>query len=285
MTTTYWLRQSIIGPQNPVNLTEDEYLDISSARRTLRDAKYFEERYEMLLGNFLDVEMFFSSYALESAISVSYKYDDLSVVFMDANRRVMNLLTTFKSYIDQTPRDFKDSVTSFKQEFVDITRKAFDRSQSYRFISGLRNHVQHYSPPVHRIKGSAKSEQWPKPVNFIVEAKYLREDPDFKHKILDDFDEEIDLRAQIRKFMVEMSEIHIHLRAKVEGEIDSARLKFARTIERYKQHQTDVSSVPGLTICKKTGEKLSDVQSVMLSWDDTRISIAGKNRYPLRITS
>lgn len=283
MKTTYWLRQIMLGPQNAIALTQAEFETILNARDILRDAKDYEERYEMLLGNFLDLEKFFSDYTIESQLSFSYKYESLSVIFMDANRRVMNLLTTFKSYLDQSPRDFKKSNIPFKERFNAVTKKTYDQSKAYRFISALRNHVQHHSPPVHRIKASGRSEVWPEPIKFICESKYLLENIDFKRSSLEGLDEEIDLREQIRDFMVEMSKIHLSLRAEIEEQVKVARETFEKTIENFITQQTEQTSALGLAICEKLGDHYVNKQSVMLEWDDTRVRLVEKNSHILRI--
>lgn len=283
MKTTYWLRQAIIGPQTLVELTQNEFEEIYCARTTLVDAKDFEERYEMLLGNFMDLEKFFSDYALESQLSFTYEYKNISVTFMDANRRAMNFLTTFKSYLDQTPRDFKQSSISFKERFIHYTSNAYDQSKAYRFISALRNHVQHYSPPVHRIKGAKRSEIWPVPVKFICESKYLLENANFKRAALKGFSDEIDLQEQIRDFMKEMSAIHISLRSEIKTHIERAREIFEHTISKFKaaQHDDHVSAL-GLAICEQRAGEYVSTYSVMLDWDDTRLSLAKKNAYTLK---
>lgn len=283
METTYWLRRIILGPQNAITLTQGAFEKILNARDILRDAKDFEERYEMLLGNFLDLEKFFSDYTIESQLSFSYKYENLSVIFMDANRRVMNLLTTFKSYLDQSPRDFKKCNIPFKERFKAATKNSYDQSKAYRFISALRNHVQHHSPPVHRIKSGGRSEAWPEPIKFICEPKYLLENIDFKRAALEGLDEEIDLREQIRDFMVEMSKIHLSLRAEMEEQVKFARKIFEQTIEDYIVQQAEPASALGLAICVKFGDKYVSKQSVMLDWDDTRERLVEKNSHILRI--
>ncbi|WP_440785223.1 hypothetical protein ACTACU_08685 [Pseudomonas syringae] len=286
METTYWLRQAIIGPQNLIKLTQSEFEEIFNARTTLVDAKDFEERYEMLLGNFIDIEKFFSNYALESQLGFTYEYKNISETFMDANRRAMNFLTTFKSYLDQTPQDFKQSYLPFKEKFSHFTRRAYDRSKAYRFISALRNHVQHYSPPVHRIKGGKNSGTWPTPVKFICEPKYLLDNANFKRAALEEFSDEIDLQEQIRDFMKEMSDIHISLRSEIEPYTKRAREIFEHTISRFKaaQHEEHASAL-GLTICEQKDEKYVSTYSVMLDWDDTRLYLVKKNAYILRTTN
>lgn len=54
----YFLRAAHIGPQTIVEISKARYELLGKARRTLVDAGAFEERYELLLGNFTAFEMF-----------------------------------------------------------------------------------------------------------------------------------------------------------------------------------------------------------------------------------
>lgn len=278
MDTRYWLRQNTLGPQNPVPLNSAQYNEILTARSILIDAKDFEERYEMVLGNFLDLERFFAAYAIEAHLRFDYDYKSLSAAFMDSNRRIMNLLTTFKSYIDQTPRDFKSTEIDFKGQFLAGAKKTYDTSKAYRFVCALRNHTQHHSVPVHRIKGNPRTTPLPDRISFICEKQFLAENGDFKSSVLTEMEDNIDLRENFRQFMIELSKLHVSLRGEAAGAVKQAREVFEKAIEIFLEAQPAPALALGLTICEKIDDEYIGPKSVMLDWDDTRIALTEKNR-------
>jgi len=54
---SYFLRGSHIGPQTIVEISGARYELLANARKTLEDAGAFEQRYELLLGNFTAFEL------------------------------------------------------------------------------------------------------------------------------------------------------------------------------------------------------------------------------------
>jgi len=105
-----------------VPITPERYSALCSARSTLIDAGAFEQRYEILLGNYIAFETFCAEWSLRSDIEMDHRYETWAMVILEGNRHVMNLLSAARSYADHVVRDFqhlslspsfKDQATSF----------------------------------------------------------------------------------------------------------------------------------------------------------------------------
>src|SRR3546814_16628798 len=71
----YYLRRHAIGPQVMVEIDQARYERLVASRRTLVDALSFEQRYELLLGNFTAFEMFCAELSVRSNFEFDFRYE------------------------------------------------------------------------------------------------------------------------------------------------------------------------------------------------------------------
>jgi hypothetical protein len=285
MSERFWLRRRFIGPQNPVEISKERYEKITAARLTLTDAKNFEERYEMVIGNFLEFERFIAEFSLRTHIEADFSYRKASATFLESNRLVMNLLTTFKSYVDQTPQDFKHLPTAFAEKFEETASSIYDKSLAYRFASALRNHTQHYSPPVHVVKTGGTRVDWIDKGLFLCKKQELAENPKFKKRVLDEINDDVDLKTIFRELMEHLSRMHIELRQLLHEEVHLARGEFEEAMQDFIKAQGESCTAIGLATFKEFDGEYSNISAVLLDWDETRLELVNKNRNVLNLVS
>lgn len=285
MSERFWLRRRSIGPQKPLEISKERYEKITAARLTLTDAKNFEERYEMVIGNFLEFERFIADFSLRTHIEADFSYRKASEIFLESNRLVMNLLTTFKSYVDQTPQDFKHLPTAFGEKFQEIASSIYDKSLAYRFASALRNHTQHYSPPVHAIRTGGTRVDWIDKGLFFCKKQELAENPKFKKLVLDEINDELDLKTIFRELMEHLSRMHIELRQLLHEAVHLARGEFEEAMQDFVKAQGESCTAIGLATFKEVDGEFSSISAVLLDWDETRLELVNKNRNVLNLIS
>jgi len=106
--------------------------------------------YDDLLARWRDIE---AQHQAEPATSTAYerRYN----AQLEMNRRLMNYLSAFKTFVDHYETRFKRIDPEGTREYgayTEITRLVFGRHFAYRFCSKLRNYVQHVGLPVGRIE-------------------------------------------------------------------------------------------------------------------------------------
>ena len=285
MTERYWLYRRDIGPQNKIQIGEERYSALAAARSTLVDAGAFEQKYELLLGNYLAFESWASSCSMRTAVEFDHSYDGAARIISEANRHIMNFLSSSRAYIDQIQQDFRH--LPFPIPFGDQAKVrlalAYDGSKEYRFLEALRNFVQHRSLPVHMITPDVRSRDpgtWSESVVFTCLRENIEALGGFKTTVLEETEPKVDLRSAVRQFMMALSQAHIDLRRVVAPDIDVARALFAAAIEDFKSLNSDGAT--GLATFREpeNGEPVG-VVTVLLDWDDVRINLAKKNRFPL----
>lgn len=281
MDTQYFLRQHAIDAVKREPLTEEEFQSLKQARAILSDALDFEQRYELLVRNFVSLELAVTELSLKTSLENSYEYPELAKILQESNRHWANLMSAAKSYIDQVRRDFKllAMVPSFAESVEALLSAEYDDSVEYRFMEALRNYTQHRAFPVTGFSSSmvsAAPNDWVDHLKVTAKKKELFSDSKFKTKFLDQLPEVIDLRAMSREYVRRIGRTHVALRKLVDGNVSEARLLVEAAIERY-SHGGEASTV-GLNAFK-VGDSEETV-SVFTDWDDVRVKLALKNAYP-----
>jgi len=280
MTTSYCLEQAIIGPRKRIPITEDEFVALKQARFTLSEALDFEQRYELLVGNFISMEHAFTKMSLRSTVERAWDYPTLAKVLQESNRHLANILTAARSYIDQVVQDFKllALAPSFEDSAKALLSQQYDASLAYRFMEALRNHTQHHSFPATSFNGNELldgANDWVESLQVTAKRDEFFANKKFKRKFLDDLPDVIDLRLMSREYVLRLGKVHVSLRELVHAGVQSARKQIEQTIESY---GADGHPTLGLAACS-TGD-VEERVSVLTEWDDVRVKLANKNVAP-----
>lgn len=279
MPTQYILEQFIVGPHLQLSISEERYKEIAHARNILSEALTFEQRYELLLGNFLAMELAFTEICLRTKVEPQHQYVDSAEILEKANRHVVNLLTAMRAYADQVVQDFKclELEPSFSEMAKSELRDAFSRSPEYRFMCSLRNHVQHKANAVHGFlahdDGMKDANGWVETVQFYAKKLTLKTDKNFKPRVLDEQPEKIDIRRRARRSVQAIGEVHLALRNRSKDQVARARSVIELAIYDYKE--AGAKSTIGLG-ARRVGDTSADI-TLLLDWDDVRLRLVDKN--------
>lgn len=280
MEAIYCIKQAILGHSKVVQITEAEFHALEHARAVLTEALDFEQRYELLVGNFIAMEMACTDLSLRSTIERQFAYSELAKTLQAANRNFVNVLTAAKSYVDQVKQDFKRLSLSpcFKVEAEQVLSKQYDECLEYRFMEALRNHTQHHALPVTGFNGGVAvhgANDWAERLQLTVKKKELFANKKFKKTLLDGLPEIIDVRAMCREYVRRLGVAHIALRALVEPHIAAARKLIDAAISDYGR-----DGHPTIGLCAGKSDDGEGRVSLFVDWDDVRVQLAQKNSYP-----
>lgn len=280
----YFLRGSHIGPQTIIEISDVRYRLLANARRTLVDAGAFEQRYELLLGNFTAFEMFCAEVSLRGTLELEFRYEKWAEVLSEANRHAINFLTTARLFADHVVRDFKH--LALPEPFANVAKKllseAYDATLGYQFVCELRNHVQHRAVAVHGIKERSKSAPWSESTLIYCKKKVILEDRgDFKMRVLDQLDDHIDLLSMFRAYMASISLVQLALRKLTRQDCIESRAAIELAMKDYASAQNEEKAgggrVIGLTAVKGEAGNFSKPVLLILEWDDARVAWGDKN--------
>jgi hypothetical protein len=181
----------------------------AAAQRGLFEAITVEEKLNLVTENYAEFERTLVEMAVDDAVFIEHDHlrgmDQLHLVI----RRLMNLLSTGLTYVDQVPlslkRAFGRKTPHWNRFFEQLA--LLRKNDRFRFAEELRNHSQHFGFPVHMINsdsdqvGSGNGWRNRYRVTAKIVLKDLCEDPRFKKMdspLLNSAGGEIDVRLIVR---------------------------------------------------------------------------------------
>lgn len=268
------LEQRIIGARSVIDLTNAEFDELVTSRRVLSDALTFEQRFEVLLGSYIDFEAGAGRLSLETAAGLDYQnYVPAARALLDANRLLMNLMTASRAWIDQVQKDFATLAApgGFGQRAKALLSAQYDEWFDYRLMEALRNHAQHRGMPAH---GYTASDGLHDALTFRCLRRELVDAGEFKKSVLAEMPDEVDLRLSARRYIDCLSKVHVTLRRDITVVVNNARERIAAAIALFEK-ETNESSV-GLHIHRRIHGEDTWV-ALMLEWDEVRQHLSRKN--------
>jgi len=262
-----------------IPMTKEDLVEAQECKEKLLKALGIEEKFNIILENYLEYERELLDVTLQKAIS--FDISDTRDVIHGMNRRVVNLLSTCRLYLDQVPQDIgsmlgKDSAV--REQFEDQRSEEYDSRLGYRVMEALRNHIQHRSLPVHLI--SYKSS-WVDPKTdeegrhrrqrtlIKINVDRLKEDEKFKKSVLHEMIEigsQVDLKPLVRQYITGLMKVHRSLRNELDDHLD----RWDKTVlDLVKRFRTETESNAGPIQAIEIGPDGRILKEVLLSEDVT----------------
>lgn len=283
MTDQYFLKVAAIGSYPKLEITEEEFQNIAEARKVLSSALSIEEKYDLTLSNYIDLEKELLSLTAELMIKFNFDYDNLNKIRAALNRKIANFILTGKIYTEQivsTAALCANDCSQAKTELKKFRSDKYDNNLDYKIMEALRNYIAHYGMVLHTVSlpsywtkdsnGEAKELEFN--INLFSEKKLLIADPEFKKEIIHLLPEKFDLKKGARSYIGCISEIQENVRRITDSRINSARLTIEEYLSQYGLVNNGVSFAVGAYSPK-------DKKPIMLSleWDNVRINLAKIN--------
>jgi hypothetical protein len=267
-----------------MEISAEDYSLLEKARSVLSNALAIEEKYEILVANFLELEKHLLHAAATNAVRNTLSYSEFFEIRSALNIRFVNLLTAARLYLDQLPQDVGDCIPE-NLNATDLVKaqcsREYDEHFEYRFMEALRNHVQHRGIPIHFIR---QDTRWTSfggdglmefTVDIAAQRRYLEEDEKFKKAILDEISEDVDLKAASRRYVESLSTINEFARKLIAESVKSARATIEAAHRRYAEVYPE--SLIGITASVIAEEREVSSMPLLLDWDDVRIELQRRN--------
>lgn len=168
-----------------------------------------EEKFDLVVENYLELELCFLESTTKRMVLGNQDYQWFQVQRNLFNRRLVNLLSACRSYIDYSKQHIhmilpneKNAVERIKAAFANH----YDSCLGYRTMEALRNFVQHRGFPIHAATYHAEWDRKDKEsqsiygISVYTKTSYLREDGDFKKSVLEEL-EKLSGRVNLKPFI------------------------------------------------------------------------------------
>lgn len=254
----YVLRREVLASTAEKQISEARFQEISEARQNLFELLAIEEKYDLLVRNYLGFEQVVYDSSITGLLYTERSWSDFIEHIQAANLAVMNLLAMCRSYVDHAPQHLSTifpDLPEKKDAFHNERKTVYSEFLGYRALYEIRNHVQHCGLPVHSftLGGSWLDTREACRHNAIpcVSVEELAKDNSFSKKILQELQgmgERIDLRLLIRENMSASGRIHKCVRKLTKDLADDSERIVSDCLEDFSEHYD--SDLIGLSIMK-----------------------------------
>jgi len=149
------LRRDVLGSKHFLPISEEVFKSVRDARARSIRAVEIEEKLDMVLQNYIEYEHELLQITLRNALFATGGWFEFRDIIHDINRRLANLLSTTRLYLDHLRHDagpLFDAAGSDAKALSAITSEEYDGRLGYRVMEALRNYVQHRGLPLHSTR-------------------------------------------------------------------------------------------------------------------------------------
>lgn len=282
----YGLARLVFGSPKFIKLSKQEYEDIKDSRNILLESLFIEQKFDLLIDDYLEFETELLEIGARELVRGSGAWTEFQDQRNHMNRRVVNLLSAARLYLDHTRHHLgkiESTVPSVKKNIEAAISAQYDECLGYRFMEALRNYVQHRGFPIHGVTyGASRTDHGTVyVVTPYIEWARLEEDGKFKATVLSELKslgEKIDIRPFVREYMERLWNVHQMIRDNLQPVLKQSDSLIRETIERYRNEPPVYDSIIGLAAVTRDGH--IDGGAIPLFEDllDYRKSFEKKNR-------
>lgn len=150
----FCLHLGVLGNWPVLDISRDDFERLKKAKRGLFVLVGIEEKFEMLLDNYVDYEQELLRIALGHMVSHNVDYLEMNDGRPSMNRRLANLLTMTRLYTDQVKHDLSGLYGRESTQLASIEKRFKGESANalgYRAMETIRNSMQHRDLPIRSI--------------------------------------------------------------------------------------------------------------------------------------
>ena len=260
-----WAIRRLAGASTEwVTITQDEYTSAISALDDVLHVLELEEKWDVLIGNYEELEVELLRLTTEKAIHRHSTWHDGSRNRRLLNRRVNNLLSSCRLYIDHLRHSFTRifGADSSQLTTIDSVRhREYDTSFSYRLLEELRNYTQHRRLPIDVELTTFKPTTYGEDSQvacaltpMLMTANVL-EDEKVKERFRSELEsqpERLDLKVHCRGYVHSLYKIHVDVRCLVSPRVTQAESLITDLMTRYSAQHSH--SLVGLHVVAQTDD-------------------------------
>ena len=232
-----------------IDISAEEFEQVKLAKKNSLVFLRIEERLDILLENFAEYEKEHLELALRRAIFRDLDWSSFRKNTLTIVRRLANLLSAARLYIDQFKHDLSAVYGSGSQQQIDLKQalsREYDNRFGYRVMEAVRNFVQHRSLPLHSLSYPSAWEDMESEserqlrfgiVPFLDVAELL-EDPEFKKTVKAELEQDpkpINITPLVREYIEGIGSAHEEFRKRTEQDAQAWERVIADIIERARE--------------------------------------------------
>lgn len=240
----YNLRIWALGHGTGIELAESDYDAIVAAMQHIYLARGIEEKLDLLLENFMEYERDLLALGLKHSLFPPLDDHRVAVERQLVNRRVINLLSSARMYIDQIKHSISQLCSPASGSApAALFKVQYDQYLEYRVAEALRNFSQHQALPVHIMSWPSAWEEMEsesKRLRFgivpSISIDELLAEGGFKASVLAELQssgkKQFSLTLIVRQYVESLAVVHEQVRMSIAGQIEQDHEVVLKALER-----------------------------------------------------
>jgi hypothetical protein len=285
----YCLTINILDRNPEIEISREKFEDIKQCTATLSAALAVEEKYELITCNYVEYEQDLLNCALAHQLRFSADYIDMFDEITKFNRRITNILTSTRMYMDHMPRHLRKCLPAEDKAELELflkglTHREYDAYFEYAFLEALRNHLQHAGLCVSQVTLDNRNypvddggRLWENRTLVFTDKKLLEGNPEFKKFVLNKMPDKVELTTAIRVYIGCISRIHDKIRNRIQTSVDAARASLEETLKNYSDQCASPTKMVHANRYSPTQDTPEEVVLIFFEWDNIRIKLQNKN--------
>jgi hypothetical protein len=230
MIARYEIRRLTLDAEAALPIDEQTFRSIREAKDSLFRLFQIEEDYDILVGNYLDLEKTLLSLTAESVVRLPRDRTIADADRRRINRMFANLLTSARAFVDHTRINVSQLNGRSASRGLNLLPSEWDddRPLAYRVLYSLRNHAQHFCSPIYGVsyqRRLARSENSKEDKLLTSVAPYLsvdelKSDPKLDKKLLEELElalgKEVLIAPLVREYVSSLSSVLVEVRRMLE---------------------------------------------------------------------
>lgn len=254
----YGLSRYVLGSAAFVDISEEEYQQIKLAQANLFEMLFIETKFDVVIENYLELEMSFLEIAAGHMVLQNLNYYRFQNERNSVNRRLVNLLSACRSYLDQTMHHLHNMFSKESEivkEIEEYKNQRYDQCLGYRVMEALRNYVQHRGFPIHKVIFNRKLVELKSGNRMLfaltpcIRPDKLEEDEQFKKSVLKELKasgDEIDIKPLIRDYIASLGGVHEKIRNLLKADVHGWTQTILTAMSRFQERYPKEPSIEGL---------------------------------------
>lgn len=254
----YGLEELAFFSRRFISISQAEYDSIKEAKAGLEACLYIEQKFDFVVENYLELESTLLNAALRYMPQHRIGYASFQIELLLFNRRLINLLTVGRTYIDHVKHHVNMVFPSDpiqKRDIDDAFRQQYDNRLGYRVMEALRNFAQHRGFPVHKASFKdpwverENGEKMRVTVSPYLRPADLRAAGSFKAQVLRELEalgQEFELTHMVREYLEGLWTVHATVREKVKTKAQTWESILEEAIARFRERHPEDESSTGL---------------------------------------
>jgi hypothetical protein len=289
----YELTKLLRNCEHHVEISQEHFETLKAKKEFLIEALFIEEKFNIVLENYSEFELELLGNSVKSMLFHDFEWSSGINEIHSINRRIINLLTTCRLYMDQVCHNIH---TIYGPESAQaVTFKAassneYDSVFGYRTMEAMRNYVQHRGLPIERVNNKfewvedSNGKRCKHTIKLIIDVATLEQDRRFKASVLTELKAQGDLvefTPLIRQYIESIGRIHLKVRELTKIELLESDDNLLQAIKLYQESTNDRSDdfVHALALSIDCNNYVESVE-IFNDFIERRKMLECKNNYP-----